>query len=322
MKGRGLPAVRVLIVLAGCAALVACADTKMASYPVKEGAGQARQGLYKVGKPYQIQGVWYYPQEDYGYDETGLASWYGPDFHGNYTANGEVFDQNEVTAAHRTLPMPSFVRVTNLENGRELVVRVNDRGPFAHGRILDLSRRAAQLLGMELKGTARVRVQIMAEESRDVAMRMKTVQGEETSVAAAPRETVLAEALAPPPGSREAPRQAARPRPTPVAARITVAEADPPALDAKQLETQQVRVVPVKPTQLYIQAGAFSRVDNANRLSVSLSPLGHATVTQVRTHAGTFFRVRIGPITKVGEADALLERVITSGYPDAKLVVD
>ncbi|HTH18117.1 MAG TPA: septal ring lytic transglycosylase RlpA family protein, partial [Magnetospirillum sp.] len=82
---------------------------------------------YKVGKPYQVGGVWYYPKEDFDYDETGIASWYGPDFHAKTTANGEVFDQNAVTAAHKTLPMPSVVRVTNLENGRSLIVRVNDR---------------------------------------------------------------------------------------------------------------------------------------------------------------------------------------------------
>ena len=101
------------------------------------GTGTSHAG-YKIGDPYQINGTWYYPAEDWSYDETGIASWYGEDFHGKYTANGEIFNLNAVTAAHRTLPMPSVVQVTNLENVRSIQVRVNDRGPFARGRILDL----------------------------------------------------------------------------------------------------------------------------------------------------------------------------------------
>ncbi len=109
-------------------------------------------GTYKVGKPYQIAGVWYYPKEDERYDATGIASWYGPQFHGKKTANGEKFDQEQLTAAHPTLPMPVLVRVTNLENGRTLVVRVNDRGPFVAGREIDLSRKAAELLPVRTPG--------------------------------------------------------------------------------------------------------------------------------------------------------------------------
>ncbi|MBK1638558.1 hypothetical protein CKO24_05760 [Rhodothalassium salexigens DSM 2132] len=118
-------------------------------------------GNQKVGRPYQIGGVWYYPRVDPGYDAVGLASWYGPKFHGRSTANGERFDMNKLTAAHRTLPMPSIVLVTNLENGRSVRLRVNDRGPFVDDRIIDVSRRAAQFLGFEQKGTARVRVQVL-----------------------------------------------------------------------------------------------------------------------------------------------------------------
>jgi rare lipoprotein A len=144
---------------------------------VAHGAKQLRNnqtsdeiGEYKVGKPYAIADVWYYPREEYDYDETGIASWYGPGFHGKFTANGELYDQNAMTAAHRTLPMPSLVQVTNLENGRAIRVRINDRGPFAHGRIIDLSKRAAELLGFLNDGTAKVRVQVLEMESRELAM--------------------------------------------------------------------------------------------------------------------------------------------------------
>jgi len=115
-------------------------------------------GKVKIGKPYRIAGVWYYPKDDVAYDHIGVASWYGPNFHGKPTASGERYDQYALTAAHTTLPLPSYVEVSNLENGRKIILKVNDRGPFAKGRIIDVSKRGAQLLGFQNKGTARVRV--------------------------------------------------------------------------------------------------------------------------------------------------------------------
>lgn len=123
-------------------------------------------GKYKVGEPYQIDGTWYTPQADENYEEEGVASWYGPGFHKKLTANGDKFDENALTAAHRTLPMPSMVRVTNLDNGRSLVVMVNDRGPFSKGRILDLSARSAEILGFKDKGIANVRVKFLPGQTR------------------------------------------------------------------------------------------------------------------------------------------------------------
>ena len=111
-----------------------------------------------VGKPYRIAGKWYRPAENTSYNETGTASWYGPNFHGRQTANGEIFDQFALSAAHPTLPLPSYVRVKNLANGRSITVRVNDRGPFANNRLIDLSRRSAEVLGFINAGTARVQV--------------------------------------------------------------------------------------------------------------------------------------------------------------------
>lgn len=135
---------------------------------------------YKLGKPYTIGGRTYVPTDERDYRETGVASWYGPGFAGKRTANGEIFDPNELTAAHRTLPLPSFVEVTNAQNGRTIVVRVNDRGPFARDRIIDLSRRAAQLLGFESSGIARVQVRRVYPQGTTVA-----------AVPSPPREAVL-----------------------------------------------------------------------------------------------------------------------------------
>jgi len=122
--------------------------------PVPKGGG-----VYRVGAPYVVAGQTYVPQDDPNYRAEGLASWYGDDFHGRYTANGEVFDKDGITAAHPTLPLPSYVRVTNLHNGRSLIVRVNDRGPYAHNRVIDVSIKAAHLLGFYDRGTVPVRVE-------------------------------------------------------------------------------------------------------------------------------------------------------------------
>ncbi len=124
-------------------------------------------GYYKVGKPYTIRGKRYYPKEDPNYSKVGLASWYGPNFHGRLTANGEIYDQYSLSAAHPTMPLPSYAKVTNLENGATVTVRVNDRGPYAHNRIIDLSARAARLLGYTKKGLAKVRVDYVGKARMD-----------------------------------------------------------------------------------------------------------------------------------------------------------
>lgn len=133
---------------------VAASPRLTTSNRVKKGGGRA-----VVGKPYKIKGKWYYPKEDFNYDKVGMASWYGPNFHGRLTANGEIYDQNHLSAAHPTFPLPSYARVTNQANGKSVIVRVNDRGPYAHGRIIDLSSRAADTLDTKAKGVAKVRVQ-------------------------------------------------------------------------------------------------------------------------------------------------------------------
>ncbi|MEQ8935726.1 MAG: septal ring lytic transglycosylase RlpA family protein, partial [Amphiplicatus sp.] len=123
-----------------------------------DGAANAH---YKIGKPYQVNGRWYHPHEQPDYDAVGVASWYGDEFHGRPTANGERFDKNRLSAAHTTLPLPSVVEVENLENGRRVMVRVNDRGPFVGDRMIDLSHAAARALGFDQKGLAKVRVRYL-----------------------------------------------------------------------------------------------------------------------------------------------------------------
>jgi rare lipoprotein A len=158
----GAPVAMALLV-ANCAANTTGARIKNTNYsprvvadgePVPRGGGS-----FKLGQPYTINGRTYYPSHDPKYRAEGIASWYGADFHGRRTANGEVYDMNGISAAHPTMPMPSYARVTNLENGRSIIVRVNDRGPYAHGRIIDLSTGTAKALGTYGAGLARVRVE-------------------------------------------------------------------------------------------------------------------------------------------------------------------
>lgn len=130
---------------------------------VRQGGG----GYYSVGKRYQMAGKWYQPKEEPGYNEVGMSSWYGADFHGKLTANGEIFDRTSISAAHPTLPLPSYVRVTNLRNDRSIVVRVNDRGPYAHNRLIDVSEQTAALLGFRRKGLTRVRVEYISKAPLD-----------------------------------------------------------------------------------------------------------------------------------------------------------
>jgi len=164
---RGAAAIAVCLILANCAnsdKLSSRVDPKYGvsssprvvdfGDPVPKGGG-----TYRVGKPYMVAGRQYVPTEDVHYRADGLASWYGDDFHGRLTANGEVFDMLSLTAAHPTLPMPCYVRVTNLGNGKSLIVRVNDRGPYHGNRLIDVSHGAARLLDFKSSGVARVRVE-------------------------------------------------------------------------------------------------------------------------------------------------------------------
>ena len=176
---------RLLTIPLICAGLAACATTTAApkkkvrskeffaesEYGVKASPrvveeGQAVPkggGRYQVGKPYQVRGKWYKPKEEPGYNKTGLASWYGAAFHGRRTANGEVYDRYHLSAAHPTFPLPSYARVTNMENGTSVIVRVNDRGPYHEGRVIDVSSKTADLLDMKRTGTAKVRVQYVGK---------------------------------------------------------------------------------------------------------------------------------------------------------------
>jgi len=349
------------LLFTGAALLAGCGSGSSgsgshATGPSSRNGGGPTQGYYKVGQPYQIDGVTYTPAVDYNYDETGIASWYGPNFTGKITANGELYDMNEVTAAHRTLPMPSLVRVTNLDNGRTIVVRLNDRGPYARGRILDMSRRGAQLLGYEKTGTAKVRVQIMARESMILAAAAK--QGQLTvDVAGLDNENPALPAGTPTytrPGAPTATPLPPPPRYQPPPQQVAVAEAQAeaqtgapvpvavPTVSEKTLIQQDMpqqtvkgsdvggRFLPapvatyqkVRPSAIYVQAGAFGVEENAQRLKAKLAGVGRTDIYVANVDGKMFYRVRVGPVANVDQADELLNRVVGAGANGAKIVVN
>jgi len=270
-------------------------------------------GVYKVGAPYQIGDTWYYPSEQPDYDETGIASWYGPTFYGRSTANGERFDADALTAAHRTLPMPVNVRVTNLDNGKSLIVRVNDRGPFAKGRIIDLSERAATLLGYKQQGTARVRVTFVGRADLKGGFPSAEAPEIASAVQAAPTGRIVANDLEPIAGAATLPAPEPTQLPSPPVRLADVAAATQP--------TGIVTTVPVPAeTHLYVQAGAFSSYPNAVRLQARLgSGIQISTITQ---NGQKLYRLRLGPFDELGDADRALARLSSLGSNDARIVVD
>ncbi len=291
-------------------ALGGCGSTRV-------GSPDTSRGTYKVGSPYTIAGRTYRPAEDWSYAETGQASWYGPGFHGNNTANGEPYNQNLPSAAHRTLPMPSMVRVTNLGNGRTTVVRVNDRGPFASGRIIDLSKAAAEQLDMIQAGVAQVRVEILERESRivkDVALNGGSAADQLAAIRnPSPSPPPVMVATAPPPPLATPP---APPPPPPIV------QAPPPAV-ARSAVVPVVATVPPVSGGYFVQAGAFASFDNAERLRVALAAFGGTSIGQTtNAHGVPMYRVRIGPYTSEDEAYNVRGAMQRAGHGDARVVSD
>jgi len=248
----------------------------------------------RVGPPYEANGRWYVPTPEPGYEQVGTASWYGAQFHGRATASGEPFDQHALTAAHPTLPIPSLVQVTNLENGREIIVRVNDRGPFVGERLIDLSRGAAQALDFEQNGHARVHVRYLGPAPR-------RVNGDG---APAPASTQLP--AGPPPGEtmEEGPRSLL-----------------PPAVAVTELAGAPLETAPPPVSvagHFFVQVGAYSDPANAQRVRAEVASAGPVVVDVRSTASGDdLFRVRIGPWASREQADEARRALSSLGYADS-----
>lgn len=290
------------LVALAAASLAACSTPKprldtridqkrpIASSPRGPMVSPSGKPLRGTEKPYQIRGVWYYPQADPDYDVKGVGSWYGEQFHNRRTANGEIFDMDAVSAAHKTLPLPSLVEVTNLDNGRKMVVRVNDRGPFVDNRIIDLSRAAADKLGYRRQGVARVRVRYIGP---------------------APKTAFDSRHYAQAPQQRSPVTPAPRQAPTQDAAPLAWPDEPPPV---------RVQVLPSRESGFRIQAGAFSSRENAERAVAQLQSAGRAVIEPMARASGTLYRVTVSAGEDELSAWSLRDRVVALGYSGATVL--
>ncbi|SEP47293.1 rare lipoprotein A [Rhodospirillales bacterium URHD0017] len=345
-----MPAVRAAVRVWGTLLLVGCLAGLLAACGSSSrgggGSGVAQRGTYKVGAPYKIDGVTYTPTEEFNRTETGVASWYGPGFHGKSTANGERYDQSERTAAHRTLQMPAIVRVTNLDNGMSTVVRINDRGPFARSRIIDLSRTAAQELDVVRHGTARVRIDQLPAESmavRDAAVAGGGPAEQNAAVAqvASGQRTAPAPTMAAAPVQTTPPPQVQPvvipPQPAPQPQPVWPTTPQPPSVETPVAYGSGGRGVTVAslasgaapvatPTSalagsgFYVQTGAFSTMENAERQRGAVRSYGASEVSQGSAGGRDVWRVRLGPYTTADAAGIVADRLKRSGYGDARVL--
>jgi len=275
-----------------CALLAACSSGSEVG-PVCYAPSTCTYAPVKAtSRPYVIKGVTYYPQPHYEYDEVGMASYYGGErkgryqFHGRKTATGATFDMNEVSAAHKTLPLPCIAEVSNLENGRQILVTVNDRGPYVEGRIIDMSRRAAQLLGFHQRGTARVRVRTLVAES----LALNGI-GNPTMMMAPPTVPM-----------------------TPAAAPMFVAVAPevPPAVSSPS----PVVEAPAKTapsTGIFVDVGHHATQEEALQLAQQMAEAGDAPKRPVRSKGSAAYAVRVGPLASLSAADQLLDKLTAAG---------
>jgi rare lipoprotein A len=315
---------RLACVLVAGASLAACAGPR---YAIRGGGdapptGQSSIGLggTKIGKPYQVGGIWYVPREQPKYDQVGTASWYGDAFNMKATANGETFDMNAVSAAHTTLPLPSIVEVTNLDNGRKLKVRINDRGPFVGDRIIDLSHEAARRLGYDRQGLAHVRVRYVGPGP---------LLGPDAGVRYAANRT-----LSPYNYPKPAPASAPARLPTvdetfalaglPAPPEPVSASALPPLVGSDLPPLRPTRGVVSSAASVSaafrIQAGAFGDETNAQHAVTQLAGAGTATIEPIQRGGVTLYRVVLPASGDEAEAYALRDRVAGIGFTEARVV--
>ncbi len=297
MTRRLAPIVLALLALAGC--------NPFTSKPPPT----STPAHYVVGDGYQAGGVWYYPREVTRYEATGLAA-VTPD-HTGLTADGETYDASALTASHQTLQLPAIARVTNLQNGRQVLLRLNDRGPANAGRLLNLSRRAADLL--EASDGTQIRVQL--DEGMTHTLADQLGGGPRVALTAAPRDAIQSESLAPPPGAGQSRRGGSAPGAIAATAPLAAGESVPDRLPDQVAQTSP------EPGQIWLRASEFGRIDYAQRLSAQLYGLNPAVET-VQQGRDRRYRVRAGPFNSVAEADAALDQARRNGVVDARLVVE
>jgi len=257
-------------------------------------------GEYHVGSPYQVAGRWFTPHEQPDFDKTGVASWYGEAFHRRRTANGEWFDMNTLTAASATLPLPSYALVTNLENNRQVVVRINDRGPFVGTRLIDLSKRAADVLGYRNKGKARVRVKLIGPAPTEDSMQHMLALNQAVKNGAGMRQLV---AMSQDTSATASPTQVAITQP-------------------QEAPLQQATFVPpAQAMQAYVvRVAVFHSLENASSAYQQLASVGPTQIIRAVGANGPLYRVQLGPFNNPEEAQTALQAAMNNGFEDARIV--
>jgi len=256
--------------------------------------------VYKIEKPYEINGVWYYPAEDYSYSDKGIASWYTPN--SGRTANGEEYIATEMTARHKTLPLPSIVRITNLENNKSIIARVNDRGPMVNNRLIDVSQKAAQELGFPVAGTTMVQVEVLPKESQEI------------------RDALLASGRVYTEALSDQDLSIVPPMPIPQSEPIAVSQPEPIYVEqVKEVPptqpAQSVKPVPVGST--FIQLGAYGDPANAARVERAASQITAVTTAQKTSGGRVLTVIKAGPYANRAEAEQALRQLQKIGYRDA-----
>ena len=291
------------LALTGAVSLAGCATTSLPDAPKSISAGGGAH--YKVGAPYKIAGKWYAPKVDTSYDETGLASWYGDEFNGRPTANGEIFDKRRLSAAHKTLPLPTLVEVENLANHKKIIVRVNDRGPFVGDRIIDLSHAAARELGFEHQGVAKVRVRYVGEP--DVGG-FAALPGDSAPIKVAEEQK--------PHSTRIVRREAVQP--------IAVAAA--PARDeiADLIISASTAAAPTTPTPnavpLWVEVAQIDDLNKLEKMRFDIPGAGPIEVATNDVGGQTVQVLRLGPFSDEALAATSLTKAQAAGFNEAKIV--
>ncbi len=262
----------------------------------EESDTNSTQGIYLVEEPYQIKDVWYFPAEKYDYSEQGLASWYIPSGENNLTANGEQYDAHLATARHKTLPLPSIVKITNLENNKTVIARVNDRGPMVNNRLIDVSQKAAEQLEMPSSGAAMVQVEVLPEESKQAKLQLlnkNPIYQPEQTTQQNDNELVL------------------------IAPDTTQSDFVAPTAQTEVLYApEKAQIQPVQIGESKIVLGSFANVDNAQRLQKQLSNTYSVQIEQVQRQGKLLNVVQVGPYSKE-EAKTILNQFKERGYKDA-----
>tara|TARA_X000001036_G_scaffold115495_1_gene108717 strand:+ start:1402 stop:2361 length:960 start_codon:yes stop_codon:yes gene_type:complete len=288
-------------IIQGCTSGVEVAANLGKKYLIpKEKENIAAKPIYKIGNKYNVKGKFYFPKKNLSYNKTGIASWYGPKFHGKLTANGEIYNQYALTAAHKTLPLPSAVKVTNLQNNKSIVLRINDRGPFVNDRIIDLSSKAADILDLKRNGTGLVRVMILKEKS--ILLEKLAKKGSFPEIIDLPK--------------------------------AEVPKVNTPKITNVKIDGTKKRYKSIKKTikydlnnlkkeyKIYIKLASFSSAQNAKIMKEKVSYLEKVKIYKKLKMNKTIYQVKAGPFTIVEKVDELHSLLLQKGMQGAKIIIE